>query len=457
MRRLLAATRSGSGKEVLGTTAWSVAGLFGALLCGVVTARMLLPDDRGVLAILITTVTIVSLVSGLGTNISLRILLPRDPRVTMRGYAKTSLWLGALQLVFLILVSYFLLGAIDVHLGVNEVIFGVLPLGLAAFFANQTADALSATGYPSRASMANSVGFGVTAAALIAFWLLGSGLLAALLAYTAGFTTRSVIAISIIGKSVVLKTTEPRSGGTKQLLRAGVGLMGMNLGQSITYRLDQYLLAALADTRAVGLYAVATTPASLIQVVSNSVGQVAFRDSAQNQFGRKKLLIFVLGAAGVTAAYAAVMYLAAPWLIPLVFGQEYVPAVDIVRVLALAEVALSPYLVLSRAVAGAGHIKLSSLTGVVGMAAMSLFLLLFIPGSGGLGAAWACVTGYATMSLFLICGILIIRRRRPSNTPRHRKASIGPPRVSGRPRRRRDPSASPIASENSHKVTANNR
>lgn len=417
---------------------------------------MLVPDDRGVLAILITTVTIVSLVSGLGTNISVRILLPRDPRVTMRGYAKTSLWLGALQLVVLVLVSYFVLGAIDVHLGFKEVIFGVLPLGLAAFFANQTADALSATGYPSRASMANSIGFGVTAAALIAFWLLGHGLLSAVLAYTAGFTARSVIAVSIIGKDVVLQATEPKSGGTKELLRKGVGLMGMNLGQSITYRLDQYLLAALADTRAVGMYAVATTPASLIQVVSNSVGQVAFRDAAQNQLGRKKLLTFVMGAAGVTAAYTAVMYVAAPWLIPLVFGEEYASAVDIVRVLALAEVALSPYLVLSRAVAGAGHVKLSSWTGVVGMVSMGLFLLAFIPGNGGLGAAWACVTGYATMSLFLICGALVIRRqRRSGNPPRHRKASMERLRVAGRPGGS-DPSAPSIENSHHDKLPANN-
>ena len=384
-------------------------GLLGALFCGVVTARMLLPDDRGVLAILITTVTIVSLISGLGTNISLRVLLPRDSRVTLQGYVKTSLWLAGLQLFVLACVAYVLLEIIDIGMGLDEIVFGVLPLGVAAFFANQSSDALSATGHPSRASMANSIGFGVTAVFLTLSWLLGFGLLFAVLAYTAGFIARTVVGIRMIDRMHFAERSNQEPGGTKVLVSMGVGLMGMNLGQSIAYRLDQYLLAALADTRAVGLYAVATTPASLIQVVSNSIGQVAFRDAAQNQISRKKLAIFTLGATGLTAVYAGLVYLAAPWLIPLVFGEEYGPAVDIVRILSLAEIALSPYLVLSRAVAGAGHIRLSSWTGIVGVASMAFFLILCVPGNEGIGAAWACLAGYSTMSLFLLTGMQVIR------------------------------------------------
>lgn len=413
LRRLLRAFRSGSGREVLGTTVWSMAGLVAALFCGVVTARMLLPDDRGVLAILLTTVTIVSLVSGLGTNISLRVLLPRDARVTLRGYAKTSLWLAGLQFLVLGCVAYFLLEVIDIGLGINEIMFGVLPLGIAAFFANQSSDALSAVGYPSRAAMANSIGFGVTAVFLSLFWLLGFGLLFTLLAYTAGFMTRTVVGLQMIDGVHFAERADLGAdlgpGGARVLVRKGVELMGMNLGQSIAYRLDQYLLAALADTRAVGLYAVAATPASLIQVLSNSVGQVAFRDAAQNQISRRRLVVFTLGATGVTTIYAGLIYSVSPWLIPFVFGEEYALASDIVRILALAEIALSPYLVLSRAAAGAGYIKLSSWTGIIGMGAMALFLILLIPGNGAAGAAWACVAGYSTMSLFLLSGAQVIR------------------------------------------------
>ncbi|MDI3196001.1 oligosaccharide flippase family protein [Pseudarthrobacter sp. AL07] len=405
------AFRSSSGKEVLGTTIWGVIGLFGALLCGVITARLLLPDDRGALAIVITTVTIVSLVSGLGTNISLRVLLPRDARITLRGYAKTSICLAGIQLVALSCAAYFLLEVINIDMGLGEIVLGILPLGIAAFFANQSSDALSATGHPSRASMANSIGFGVTAVFLILSWLLHFGLLFAVLAYTAGFITRAVVGMILIDSKHFAEPDDLEPGGTKALVRKGIGLMGMNLGQSIAYRLDQYLLATLADTREVGFYAVATTPASLIQVVSNSIGQVAFRDTAQNQMTRRKLVLFTVGATGVTGIYAGWVYFAAPWLVPFVFGEEYASAIDIVRILALAEIALSPYLVLSRAVAGAGHIRLSSWTGIVGMGAMAFFLVLMIPGNEGSGAAWACVAGYSTMSLFLLSGMQLIRWR----------------------------------------------
>lgn len=408
---MLKSLGSGSGKEVLGTTGWSVLGLFAALLCGVVTARMLLPEDRGVLALLITTVTIISLVSGLGTNISLRVLLPRDSRVTLRQYAKMSLWLAGLQLCILACIAHFLLDSIGMRLGLYEVLIGFLPLGLTAFLANQSSDALSATGHPSRASMANSIGFGVTAVVLVFSWLFGLGLLFAVLAYSAGFLTRTAVGIAMIERVHFFERVDLEPGGRRILVRKGVGLMGMNLGQSVAYRLDQYVLAALADTRAVGLYAVATTPASLIQVVSNSIGQVAFRDAAVNQISSKKIAVFTLTATAITAVYAGIVFTAAPWLIPFVFGEEYIAAVDIVRILALADIALSPYLVLSRAVVGAGHIKLSSWTGIVGMVAMAVFLVLFIPNSAGIGAAWACVAGYSTMTVFLLAGMQLIRKK----------------------------------------------
>lgn len=416
MTHLWTSMKSESAREVVGTTAWGVVGLFGALFCGVVTARMLLPDDRGVLAILITTVTIVSIVSGLGTNISLRVLLPRDSRVTLRRYARISMLLAGVQLCILIGLTLFMLEVLNISMGIGSMLLTFIPLGLAAFFANQSSDALSATGHPSRASKANTIGFGVTATCLSFFWIMNLGLFAAIVAYTVGFVARTIVGVWMIERHHFTDSPSLEPGGTAVLVRQGVALMGMNLGQSVAYRLDQYLLAALANTREVGVYAVATTPASLIQVVSNSIGQVAFRDSALNKLSRKKALLFTLGATGLTATYAALLHWSAPMLIPFVFGAEYTAAVSVVQILVLAEVALAPYLVMSRAAVGAGHIRLSSLTGVVGMVAMALFLALFIPGNGGVGAAWACLSGYTTMSLFLLAGLLFIRWRQ-ANVP----------------------------------------
>lgn len=403
--------RSGSGSEVLGTTGWGIIGLAGALLCGIITARMLLPEDRGVLSILITTATIVSLVSGLGTNISLRVLLPRDSRVTLRRYVRISILLAGVQLVFLVGISFFMLGVLGITIGIGSVLSSFIPLGLAAFFANQSSDALSATGRPSRASKANTIGFAVTATCLFVFWNLEFGVIAAVAAYTAGFATRTLIGVWMIERQYFKEAPDLQPGGTAVLVRQGVALLGMNLGQSVAYRLDQYVIATLTNTKEVGLYAVATTPASLIQVVSNSIGQVAFRDSALENFGRNKALLFTLGATAVTGIYAGFLYWSAPMLIPFVFGSEYTEAVSMVQILAIAEVVLAPYLVMSRAAVGAGHVKLSSLTGVVGMIAIALFLILFIPGNGGVGAAWACFAGYGSMTLFLLGGLLLMRQR----------------------------------------------
>lgn len=397
--------------RVASTTVSAALGLVGALASGIVTARLLVPEDRGTMAILITTVTLVALVAGLGSSVSLRLYLPRDPRVTLWLYGRLSLVLSLVQVAAVVAAVLVVAAVAGLHLTVIDALIVVGPLALSAFFVAQLLDALNATGQTHASALTNAVGTWSTAAVLGVGLLAGAGLTYVLGAYTVGFMVRMLFAWGLLSKELRHRPDVPHAGGARLLVTQGSKLLGLNLGQSVAFRVDQYALAGFASPQALGQYAVAVSPASMIQVLSNSVGQVAMRDASTDQLGRGRLVRYLAVAVGGSAVFAAAMAVVAPWLVPFVFGAEYAPAARIVQILALAEVALAPYLVLSKVAAGWRWVWLSSTAGLVGLAAMLVAMPVFVTAYGAEGAAWGCVAAYSLMSLYSGVGLLVAVRR----------------------------------------------
>jgi O-antigen/teichoic acid export membrane protein len=399
--------RQSPAHRIVWTTGAAVVGLGGGLASGIVTARLLMPGDRGTLAIIVTTVTLAALVAGLGTNVSLRLYLPRDSRVSLWLFGRLSLLLSVLQIAAVVVAILILLPTADVSLSVLDLIIVVGPLSFFAFVVSQLLDALNAVGKTHSSALANAAGTWTTAAVLVIGLFADAGLTFVLTAYTIGFLARIVVAWDVLGADLRLKPEEPHAGGVRLLMSQGAKLMGLNLGQSVAFRVDQYALAGFASPQALGQYAVAVSPASMIQVLSNSIGQVAMRDAATDRLSRGRLLRYVAVAVGGSGIFAGVMAIVAPWLVPFVFGSEYAPAARIVQILALAEVALAPYLVLSKVAAGWERVWLSSTSGLVGLGAMLVIMPIFVIAYGAEGAAWGCVCAYSLMSSYATVGLLI--------------------------------------------------
>src|SRR5690606_31889170 len=92
-----------------------------------------------------------------------------------------------------------------------------------------------------------------------------------LVAFIASYAL-SAAAQFVIGVVTIVGRNSPGARGTsgaRVLLSDGVKLLGLNLGQSLTYRSDTILLGVLSEQSEVGLYAVATTPAGVMRIPSN--------------------------------------------------------------------------------------------------------------------------------------------------------------------------------------------
>lgn len=397
------ALRSSSGLESSRTIRNSMLGVLFGLGCGVISARMLGPHDRGALALLITTVGLCGLVSGLGSSVALRVHLMRDSQIQVRSYARLSMALSILQAV-VVAGTVLILGDL-VGLDRNDLrpmMIGGIVLGVCCFAAQQVLDTFNAIGLPSRAALLNSMGSLATLLVLLISWPSHGGLFAALAAYSVGYAMVVVVGLLQYPRQATkAPVPDPEVRDHLVFLRRGIPLLGLNLGQSLAFKLDHYFVGAFVGVAATGVYSVAAAHVAPSQVASNSIGQVAFRDAAQDNLPDQKLFWMVAAAMSAAAACAVALWVAAPWFIPTVFGEAFRGSVPLIQILMIGQIALAPYLVLSRAFTGRGATLISSGSGIL------LFVLLFAslaaltPRYGAIGAAWASVIAPALSSLIL--------------------------------------------------------
>jgi O-antigen/teichoic acid export membrane protein len=175
-------------------------------------------------------------------------------------------------------------------------------------------------------------------------------------------------------------------------LRAYVGRV-MQLGN---YRLDQWLLGAIAGTRQLGLYSVAVAWAEALWYLPTALAAVQrpdlVRARARNA-GMMAARVF-RGSIIVTAVSAIAMVVLAPTLCVTVFGRPFHGSVDQLRVLVIGAFGMVAAKLLGNALVARGKPALQSSALAVGFLGTVLLDVLLIPPYAGLGAAIASSAAY---------------------------------------------------------------
>jgi O-antigen/teichoic acid export membrane protein len=102
------------------------------------------------------------------------------------------------------------------------------------------------------------------------------------------------------------------------------------------------LLGVVAGSTQVGLFRVAQSPQTGLASVSAPARLVLLTEQTRDWEGGKRETVlggirkYTLGAAGLMLVAVPVFYVAMPWLVEVVFGEEYEDAVDAARIILLA-------------------------------------------------------------------------------------------------------------------------
>lgn len=206
----------------------------------------------------------------------------------------------------------------------------------------------------------------------------------------------------------ILRTPSSGLPGRTNRVLLGYGLATWigTVGDIILGRIDQLLLAPLAGSFQLGLYAAAVAIGELPYVISGATADVIMAADANGQddqrvarASRSTLLLTVLAAAGLA--------LMTPLLVRYAYGVDFLDAVPIVWILlaaaVFASVAATPLAVLL----ARGRPLMSSSAQLIACGVNVIALVALGPVMGGVGAAWATLIAWA---LLAVASLIIVRR-----------------------------------------------
>lgn len=379
-------------------TTWTVLATAASTVTGIITARSLGPEGRGTLAVVLTLAGVCVLVGALGSNVAVRAHLPKKRGVFESDYVRLSVYLAVLVGVVLwfsyVLVSSF----VKDGLAEPYVAAGFMAYGLVYFVSNQLLDLMNAHGRIERSARYNAYGSFSCAVLVLALWSFGLDLIAVIYAYVLSALMRASLTMRTVRPSITQSPPHSRAG-VSVLLRDGIGLLGLNVGQYIAYSAGILFLGILNTERQVGLYAVAATLAALLRIPASAVGQLLFHQAAVGNVTRRRLgrdlfkVVILVGGLGILG------WIAAEPVFVFAFGSAYTDAVGPFKALLIAELALVPFLILGRVLAGEQRIRVASTSGIVGAVGIVGACIFLVPTYGALGAAYASVLGYSAMSI----------------------------------------------------------
>jgi O-antigen/teichoic acid export membrane protein len=380
----------------------------------ILIARYLGPAGKGQIAILVFTITVVVNLAALGVPAALSYYIGRrigEPQKMLGAsiplFAATLIVFGVPYLValpwlrlnfFTDMPAWLPLAAIlafPLTLWTNYAIYVFVGMGrIRLYNLLEITDRVSYLLFQALILVAVSR----TVAGVIYAEILGRGLACALACWLIWKLARPVLKFSV-----------PEM---KQLLNYGLRAQIITIATIITFRVGLYILRYYRDDATVGQYAMALNVAEILLFIPNSFGVVLFSRTASttDEEANRFTPVATRNVLFVTAVSAALLALAAPILVPAIFGKAFAPSLAPFMVLLPGVVIFTIYRVLSYDLMARGMPLRVSLAAGAGLIANVITGLILVPGMGAMGAAWGNFAGYAATSIIVLAQYLYVSK-----------------------------------------------
>jgi O-antigen/teichoic acid export membrane protein len=236
-------------------------------------------------------------------------------------------------------------------------------------------------------------------------FLAATGTLTVATAALVNLVPTASIGVVLIASRRDLRPSGFRPAIVRRAFAFGVRGWPGTLANVANIRLDQLVMIPLVNARQLGLYAVATTIATLVTYVVGPLGGAMYPRVAagDTQLVARTARATVAGVIVIELAIAAV----APIAIPLVFGHAFSSAVLLVWLLGVAALPQATANLLAGALLAAGRPLPASYSEFAAVAVTVPGLLILLPPLGAVGAALVSIAAYS-----MNCAVLLHFGRR---------------------------------------------
>ena len=188
-----------------------------------------------------------------------------------------------------------------------------------------------------------------------------------------------------------------------------------NVTELAVWRLDQMMLTALATSFTVGLYSVAVALSEITAMLASSVSDALMPEVASSSATSDSMVL--MGKTIRLTFYAHLLaliplWIFAPYLLGVVYGESFVEATGVLRVLLVCSIVWSMALIVISGLNGLGRPGLSTIARLFSAATTVITLLYLLPKFGMMGAAFSSLIGYTVL---LVIALICLKRSQNIN------------------------------------------
>jgi len=233
--------------------------------------------------------------------------------------------------------------------------------------------------------------------AIILVWWFETGLTGAIISLTVANIIVGIYAIAAMYRkfNIVLGIIPPL---VRNMLKLGIMYAFTFFVIQLNYRLDILLLEKLSSIEEVGIYSLGVHIAEQLWQIPFAISIVLFSRTA-NLDDQSKITSRTITLARQSVILIILLSLAvialAPYLIPPVFGKEFIPSVEILNLILPGVIILVVFRVLSGQLAGIGKPQYAVYIFIPALIINLILNYIWIPDHGAKGAAWASDISYA--------------------------------------------------------------
>lgn len=203
-------------------------------------------------------------------------------------------------------------------------------------------------------------------------------------------------AVIVLGMALMVQRVPsnwlPNLQDLPRVIRYGAGVHAAAIVATGNLRLDQVLIALFMSPADLGYYVVAMSVAGGISLIASTLVPLAFPKIVSQATPEGKTLVFgrylrlVIFAA---AASTIVLFVFATWIVRTLFGEAFAPADDLVRILVLGALALATKMTLYAGLKAQNRLLPISRTEIICLVVNAAALVVLLPRLGLTGAALA--------------------------------------------------------------------
>lgn len=385
-----------------------VAIIFG-LASSVVIARVLGPEQRGVLAVIVLLPLTIHAVVASGFPAMVVHLIAsetwKDSQIVPRFLGMwiymtiVMLALGAIALIFHEQLFY---GA-----PLSYLIYSIslMPAILLQACTSSVLSGKRAFRYQMYSRIVGApIGFVLT---ILFVWWLNLGVFGAITAQLIGIVV--IIALNLSWGSRLVETDrfygwpEMNPRVLREAMSFGIKSHIANLSAFLNYRVDQFLVNGMLGSSSVGIYTIAVNNAERLWLLVGNFSQVLFPTASIKQDDPERFAQFTARLAAsmlfVLTIFGVLMMLVAEFVVVLLYGEQFRAASEVIIWLVPGIICLGHSKLLANYIAGKGRPGINAIRGASALVVNLIANFILIPIYGIVGAAMATTISYSLSAL----------------------------------------------------------